>query len=764
MVMNKKSNRLVKSLLITFLVSSWLFSGWPGIWITPNFRFPPKINEAQAAITYNNSGTFTAGTGAITPPYPASMVANDICLLVVTSENQAITLTTANGFAEVPTWSPQSAGTAATDPASRLAVFWKRTVGGDSAPVVADSGNNTEGIIHCFSGVITSGNPWDTGAGGNDTAQNDTTGNIPGATTTMPNDLVVLIESTSNNGTSTTNCSGWTNANLSSLTELQDNSNTAGLGGGSCMATGVKATAGTYATTTVTMAATTYKGAISLALKPQNTTTLADGTNPGNASLGPGGATTDLDAFTLATDNSTDTVNSLTATLSPAGSYNNIDHVDLTDNANTIKCSVSSLASDTLNFSTCGLSITTSATTFKLRVTPKSHANMPAPSLGQSYDTTGTITSWTSVNGNTQAGSDAGSAIVTIDNLSPNAATSVSGSAGNTYVTLNWTSSSSTDFDTTNGSVILRWTGGSAGSEVPAEGNSSYVAGNSIAPTATVACVISSATSTALSKIDGTGGSAGCLTTALTNGQAYTYKVFQRDINGNYDTGTLIGSFTPSVASSSFTQNKYLWYVDNDLADPIAIWGTPDLTENQAITVIPAGKDPPDATQKLRLRVNMVVNTADLPVSTNYFKLEFKAGTDGSCTTGSWTDVGTGAWSYATSTVTDGANITALLSDTTTGKGEQYVKSKGSGTSLNHVGATTTQIIEYDFPIIGSSAASDTTYSFRVVGTNSAGSTETVFDAYTNCPTLTTEPGTSDLMRHGNVFTNGSEQGFFWAN
>jgi len=225
-------------------------------------------NEAFAAApAYRASGTFTAGTAAITVPYPAGMLANDVCLLAVESENQNIALTTANGFVQVPT-SPQSAGTAAVNPASRLALFWKRTVGGDAAPVVTDSGDHTTGRIHCFSGVITSGNPWDAGAGGNDGGANDTTGTIPGATTTSPDTLVVLITSNSRNGTSTANCSAWTNASLTSLTERSDNTNTAGLGGGHCMATGVKAAAGPYAATTVTLATTSFKGAISLALKP----------------------------------------------------------------------------------------------------------------------------------------------------------------------------------------------------------------------------------------------------------------------------------------------------------------------------------------------------------------------------------------------------------------------------------------------------------------------------------------------------------------
>ncbi|KKU39266.1 MAG: Cell surface receptor IPT/TIG domain protein, partial [Candidatus Azambacteria bacterium GW2011_GWB2_46_37] len=154
------------------------------------------------------------------------------------------------------------------------------------------------------------------------------------------------------------------------------------------------------------------------------------------------------------------------------------------------------------------------------------------------------VSAWTGTN--TKVGSDSNANTLTIDNLSPNNATSTSGSAGDAQVTLNWTTSNSGDFDTTSGSVILRWASGSAGSEVPAEGTD-YSAGNTIT-TATVACAISSAGSTSQSKIDGSGGSAGCTTSALTNDQQYTYKVFQKDTRGNYDVGVLIGTFSPSAA------------------------------------------------------------------------------------------------------------------------------------------------------------------------------------------------------------------------
>jgi len=217
-----------------------------------------------------------------------------------------------------------------------------------------------------------------------------------------------------------------------------------------------------------------------------------------------------------------------------------------------------------------------------------------------------------------------------------------------------------------------------------------------------------------------------------------------------------------AAADPTFTQNTYRWYVDNNTANPTAVWGTPDLAENTAITIVPAGNDPPSNAQELRLRVNFTVNTANLAVSSQQFQVQFKAGTDTNCTTGTWTDVGdvaASAWQFATSGVTDGADITEVLSTTTATKGEEY--SKTNFTQTNHVAANTGEVIEYDFHIIGSgSAFAETTqYSFRVI--ESAG---TIFDAYTNCPTLTTEPGTQALMRHGNTFADGVEQGFFWAN
>jgi len=398
-----------------------------------------NIKEAQAAVAYRSSGTFTAGQGAITPPYPADMAANDVCLLVVTSENEPISLSSSQGFVEVP-WSPQSAGTAATDPASRLAVFWKRTVGGDTAPTVADSGDNTEGQIHCFSGVITSGDPWDTGAGGNDGGANDKSGTIPGSTTTVANTLVVLIISSSYNGNSTAQFSGWANADLANITERADNTNTAGLGGGHGMATGEKAAAGAYGTTTVTLANTSYKGAISIALKPPPPTTIVgDGAGTAVSYAGPSNTNKLAGSFTLSTNTGTDTVTEIVIS-GGAQAYENVatsgakiyqdngSTPNQWDSGDTLIASASFAANDTATFSGLNINVTTTSVQYLITYDIKA-----SPTDGNTL--TGAVTSITCTNPVTNNDNTDGT--MTIDALAP---TTTASAGGYTFGT--WTATS----------------------------------------------------------------------------------------------------------------------------------------------------------------------------------------------------------------------------------------------------------------------------------------------------------------------------------
>ena len=261
-----------------------------------------------------------------------------------------------------------------------------------------------------------------------------------------------------------------------------------------------------------------------------NVTTLATSIDPGNASLAPGGAATMADSFSFQTASGTDTITAVTVTLA-AGTSGGLSLVEITDSAgSTVYGSVTNPGSDTPAITlTTNITATTTLTTYKIRVTPKSHANMPSPA-GASYAVTALVSSWTS--SNTSAGSDTAGATITIDNLSPGNVTSSTATSGNTQVSLSWTNPGDADLGTI---VVLRRTV-SAVTDTPVEGTT-YTVGNTIG-SSTVACVVAAPT-------------ASCTDTGLTNGTAYYYKIFAKDTNGNYSTGaTPSGSpVTPNLTT-----------------------------------------------------------------------------------------------------------------------------------------------------------------------------------------------------------------------
>jgi hypothetical protein len=230
---------------------------------------PASATTDSAIPTFVAAGAASSGTKTITPALPSGIATGDILLLFVETSNQAVSVSNQNGG----TWtavtnSPQYCGTAAGTTGARLTAFWSRYNGTQGAPTVSDSGDHQLGRIIAIRNAVSSGNPWDVTAGGVE-ATDDTSGSIPGATTTVANTLVVTAIATSlPDASSTAKFSGWTNANLTSLTELTDNSVNAGNGGGLAIATGVKATAGAYGNTAVTLVNAAYKGMMSIAIKP----------------------------------------------------------------------------------------------------------------------------------------------------------------------------------------------------------------------------------------------------------------------------------------------------------------------------------------------------------------------------------------------------------------------------------------------------------------------------------------------------------------
>lgn len=213
------------------------------------------------------------------------------------------------------------------------------------------------------------------------------------------------------------------------------------------------------------------------------------------------------------------------------------------------------------------------------------------------------------------------------------------------------------------------------------------------------------------------------------------------------------------VPSTSYTLSNYRFYVDSNNENVTDPWGATDLAENTAISVLPYANNAPISTDEVRIRVGITIGAVDLSSSSAQFKLQYKAGTDASCTTGSWTDVGAGGggsiWRYATSSVTDGTTLTSLKLAASDVLG---VYAKSAPTTANPSSVSVGQDIEYDFHIEHNGAADATTYSFKVVKSDG-----TELGTYTNCPTLTTRPTTSNLMRHGAFFASESEGGFLWA-
>ncbi len=204
--------------------------------------------------------------------------------------------------------------------------------------------------------------------------------------------------------------------------------------------------------------------------------------------------------------------------------------------------------------------------------------------------------------------------------------------------------------------------------------------------------------------------------------------------------------------------NSYRWYDDNDSEAVTSPWSALDLAINNMLPTLPAGYSPPSTGNELRLRIKILLGNQPLSAGDVAFKVQYKAGTDSSCTTGSWTDVGAGGgggiWRFATSGVTDNTTLsTSVLTSTVR---ELYSKSNPTNTNPN--GAAVGETIEYDFHIEHNGAASATQYSFRLVESD-----DSVMSDYAQCPTLVTRPLVDNQLRHGGFYQDGVEKGFFWA-
>lgn len=207
-------------------------------------------------------GVGTADSATPWAPTVAGPVNADDIILILVEQNGNGPAVAATGYAHV-TNSPVN-----VDTTTQLNVLWRRATGGETSATVTGPTDHAMTRTITFSGVRTTGNPWNgTPAIATDTAVN-ATATWPTFTPTATDCCICLCIATGRDINSTANLGAVTNANLTSLTERMDNWTTAGGGGGVGLVTGFRAPATATGTSTATMGSTDAKALMTLALEP----------------------------------------------------------------------------------------------------------------------------------------------------------------------------------------------------------------------------------------------------------------------------------------------------------------------------------------------------------------------------------------------------------------------------------------------------------------------------------------------------------------
>lgn len=206
-------------------------------------------------------GTAAAGTGTVTPTLPSGVQADDILLLFV--ENYYNEKSTATGYTELVTYKH-------TTPNRTITVLWKRAGSSESDPTVSDSGDFQIAAVMAVRGCLTTGSPFGEVFGGAHSA--GSTGLLPAIKTYVSDCLYVGAVGGAVDNKTTANYSGWTNANLTSITEQLDYFSDAGYGGGLGIVTGSKASAGSITTTSFSQSSYIAGATVAFAMLPSSTT------------------------------------------------------------------------------------------------------------------------------------------------------------------------------------------------------------------------------------------------------------------------------------------------------------------------------------------------------------------------------------------------------------------------------------------------------------------------------------------------------------
>jgi hypothetical protein len=219
--------------------------------------------------TVRGVGAFQGSAASIIHTIGGATIPNvgDLILIFLGSANQAFT--PVSRYLQVPS-SPQGTGTAGGAGAVRLTIFYKFSDGTETTYVTGDSGNHNTVASLIISGVDKV-NPFNANAGNTAAAPGGVAPFIitcPAVTTTVSECMIINAIVTDYDVNSTVVFSNPTNANLTSITEHIDGSTNVQQGGGIGVFTGLKGTAGSTGTTSVTQIASEETARITLAIAP----------------------------------------------------------------------------------------------------------------------------------------------------------------------------------------------------------------------------------------------------------------------------------------------------------------------------------------------------------------------------------------------------------------------------------------------------------------------------------------------------------------
>jgi hypothetical protein len=245
-------------------------TGGTNPWTNPTYAYTSDNNRATAVATiptYRSTGTMNHGTGAITVGLPASMIANDIVILVAsTIAGGSITITTDGS---VTPWTAVSGSPIDVTGGEKLYVWWGRYSSGSTGVTITPGGDHIVGRTVAYYRCYANGSPIDVSATGTETTSDTSFSFATGLTTTYNNEMIIIVCSTGYDPSSdsTAQFGTWTGANLGTKTERMDNDVNEGGGGGFGLCQAPLVVNGAVGTVGATLAYASPKSYITFALR-----------------------------------------------------------------------------------------------------------------------------------------------------------------------------------------------------------------------------------------------------------------------------------------------------------------------------------------------------------------------------------------------------------------------------------------------------------------------------------------------------------------